>query len=230
MTERRAGFNVNRAYQVLGVSPGASQITIKNAYRKLVKIWHPDRFTSANDKLTAEEKIKEINAAYQVLRSDEGEEVKAEHPPEQTPEPVNNQGTRVEGRTGRSAAESFYQQGVEKVQERKYEDAIAFFTHAIKANPYYIEAYKYRGLCCSQLGLEMRATADLSKASELEWHFLGKKSKTPAQPHYKIHKQNPQNRVEYKVNTSYAQRNTRKKSEPICTRIKYWWLRIRRFR
>lgn len=184
MTERRGGFEINRAYQILGVSPGASQAKIKNAYRQLVKIWHPDRFTTETDKLVAEEKIKEINAAYHVLKSDEvrAEVVEEDSSVDETtnisaPETSQNNSseTRVYVRQSVPAAEFFYQQGVEKVQEGKYESAIAFFTNAIKANPYYIEAYKYRGLLCSQLGLEMRATADLTKAAELEWHFRGKK-------------------------------------------------------
>lgn len=50
-------------YRVLGVSPGASPKEIKMAYLKLAKQFHPD----ANDSPTAEERFKEISAAYEVL-------------------------------------------------------------------------------------------------------------------------------------------------------------------
>ena len=46
----------------------ATQTEIRDAYRVLAKVWHPDRFQS-DDQLRgkAEEKLREINSAYQVL-------------------------------------------------------------------------------------------------------------------------------------------------------------------
>ncbi|MBQ3226388.1 MAG: J domain-containing protein, partial [Clostridia bacterium] len=54
-------------YEVLGISKGASQEEIKQAYRKLAKQYHPDHY--ANNPLAdlAEEKFKEINEAYEAL-------------------------------------------------------------------------------------------------------------------------------------------------------------------
>ena len=51
-------------YRILGVSREASGDVIKKAYRKLVFEHHPDR--NPNNK-EAEEKIREINAAYEVI-------------------------------------------------------------------------------------------------------------------------------------------------------------------
>ena len=51
-------------YEVLGVSKTASADDIKKAYRTLAFKYHPDR--NAGDKV-AEEKFKQINAAYSVL-------------------------------------------------------------------------------------------------------------------------------------------------------------------
>jgi molecular chaperone DnaJ len=72
-------------YRVLGVSRDISDDDIKKAYRKLVFEHHPDR--NPNNK-QAEEKIREINSAYEVLGDSEsrrtydrlhwGEEVRAE--------------------------------------------------------------------------------------------------------------------------------------------------------
>lgn len=50
-------------YKVLGVEKGASKEEIKKAYRKLAVKYHPDR----NKSKEAEEKFKEISAAYEVL-------------------------------------------------------------------------------------------------------------------------------------------------------------------
>ncbi|MDD2828884.1 MAG: J domain-containing protein [Sulfuricurvum sp.] len=50
-------------YTTLEISPGASEAEIKKAYRKLARQYHPD----VNKDPAAEEKFKEINAAYEVL-------------------------------------------------------------------------------------------------------------------------------------------------------------------
>jgi molecular chaperone DnaJ len=51
-------------YETLGIRHDASDEEIKKAYRKLVFEYHPDRHP---DSKVAEEKIREINAAYEVL-------------------------------------------------------------------------------------------------------------------------------------------------------------------
>ncbi|MBW4563796.1 MAG: J domain-containing protein [Mojavia pulchra JT2-VF2] len=50
-------------YETLKVSPKASQAEIKQAYRRLVKLFHPDSHQETADK----EQIIRINAAYEVL-------------------------------------------------------------------------------------------------------------------------------------------------------------------
>jgi molecular chaperone DnaJ len=54
----------NDFYRMLGVSQDASDDAIKKAYRKLVFQYHPDRNP---DSTQAEVKIRELNAAYEVL-------------------------------------------------------------------------------------------------------------------------------------------------------------------
>ena len=58
------------ALRTLGLKHGASPIEIRETYRDLVKVWHPDRF-SYDGKLRskAEEKLKAVNAAFQHLAS-----------------------------------------------------------------------------------------------------------------------------------------------------------------
>ena len=55
---------------VLGLGPGATSVEAKEAYRDLVKVWHPDRFGS-DPRLRgkAEDKLKQINHAYLILQS-----------------------------------------------------------------------------------------------------------------------------------------------------------------
>ena len=53
-------------YEVLGVSPGTSDEEVTKAYRKLAKKYHPD--LNPGDS-SAEEKMREINAAYEAIKS-----------------------------------------------------------------------------------------------------------------------------------------------------------------
>src|SRR5215813_10132517 len=63
MAPQREWFEKNY-YEVLGVAETATAKEIKSAYRKLSRQYHPD--ANPDDK-TAEEKFKEISAAYDVL-------------------------------------------------------------------------------------------------------------------------------------------------------------------
>ena len=62
--------DLSKAYDLLGVKPGVSNRELKAAHRDLAKVWHPDRFLHdprLQDK--AQEKLKEINEAYELLIS-----------------------------------------------------------------------------------------------------------------------------------------------------------------
>lgn len=56
-------------YEILGVKQGASQEEIKAAYRKLVKQYHPDQYGDNPLKDLAQEKLAEINKAYDMLKN-----------------------------------------------------------------------------------------------------------------------------------------------------------------
>ena len=55
-------------YKVLGVSPSATDDQIKEAYRKLARKYHPDKYTDSDMKDLAEEKMKEVNAAFEEIQ------------------------------------------------------------------------------------------------------------------------------------------------------------------
>jgi GUN4-like/DnaJ domain len=58
-------------YQVLELEVGASAADIKQAYRNLAKIWHPDRFVGdAVLQQQARAKFQLLNTAYEFLKSD----------------------------------------------------------------------------------------------------------------------------------------------------------------
>ena len=53
----------NYYYKILGLRPGASQVEIKSAYRRLVKLYHPDICKSADSMAM----YKEVRTAYDKL-------------------------------------------------------------------------------------------------------------------------------------------------------------------
>lgn len=61
---------IDKYYRILGLNSEASGEEIKQAYRDLVNVWHPDRFPySQRLRKKANEKLREINVAYENLKS-----------------------------------------------------------------------------------------------------------------------------------------------------------------
>ena len=54
-------------YKVLGVSPDATDEQVKAAYRELAKKYHPDNYVNNPLSDLAQEKMKEINEAYDMI-------------------------------------------------------------------------------------------------------------------------------------------------------------------
>ena len=56
------------SYQILELEVGASLEQVKQAWRELVKVWHPDRFPNdAKMQRKAEDRLKKVNGAYELL-------------------------------------------------------------------------------------------------------------------------------------------------------------------
>lgn len=102
-------------YSILGVSPGASDEEVKNAYRNLARRYHPDNYDDNNPlKELAKEKMQEINAAYDEIQRD-----------------------RTSGKSSSSSSDNGYSYGYtqgnsssgiytairQKINERKYREA-----------------------------------------------------------------------------------------------------------
>lgn len=65
---------IAEALEVLALKPGATASEVKEAYRDLVKVWHPDRFgTDLRLRQKAELQLQLINEAYRVLQSAPGD-------------------------------------------------------------------------------------------------------------------------------------------------------------
>lgn len=57
-------------YEVLGISPTATDEEVKQAYRELAKKYHPDNYPSSPLKEVAEEKMSEINSAFDTIMNE----------------------------------------------------------------------------------------------------------------------------------------------------------------
>lgn len=68
ITEEHLG-ELKRAYQILGVPYFASAPSIKQAYRQLIKRWHPDRYPcGSSSHANASQMTKLINQAYSEIQ------------------------------------------------------------------------------------------------------------------------------------------------------------------
>jgi hypothetical protein len=77
-------------YRALDLQPGASPDEIRSAYRRLAKLYHPDKDPS----LDGEMRYREIRTAYDALRQKRGERVELRRPhPSPTPPPTTKRQT-----------------------------------------------------------------------------------------------------------------------------------------
>lgn len=60
-------MNMRNPYEVLEIKEGASKDDIKRAYREMVKKYHPDQYGNNPLKDLAEDKLREVNEAYDYL-------------------------------------------------------------------------------------------------------------------------------------------------------------------
>lgn len=62
-------MEIQRCFDILELDPNTSPKEAKQAYKDIVSVWHPDRFSN-NPRLKekAEEKLKEVNSAYEQVK------------------------------------------------------------------------------------------------------------------------------------------------------------------
>ena len=63
-------MNLRQCYRILDLEPGASLKEVRQAYKDIIQVWHPDRFEfNPRLKEKAGTKLKEINLAYETLEA-----------------------------------------------------------------------------------------------------------------------------------------------------------------
>ena len=135
-------------YEVLGIPEGSDQETIKNAYRELAKKYHPDRYADNPLKELAEEKLKEINKAYDMLTGKAGGNNSARQQNTYSGGNGSFAQIRVMIQTGRvteadamldgmssRTAEWFYLKGLVALHRGWYDRALSFINTACSMEP-----------------------------------------------------------------------------------------------
>ena len=63
---------MKNSYEILGIDRNVTDEEVKKAYKRLAKKYHPDNFATASEdeKKQAEERMKDINAAYDSIKED----------------------------------------------------------------------------------------------------------------------------------------------------------------
>ncbi len=88
--------HLHKHFPILDIPPNSAFETVKSAYRDLVKVWHPDRFTDSPAlQHRAQEKLKAINLAYTALGEAFQNEIGQARPmpkPQPNPKPMVNDG------------------------------------------------------------------------------------------------------------------------------------------
>lgn len=95
-------MNEKRAYELLGLRPGASPGEIRQAYRDLSLVWHPDRFPDhPRLRLKAEAQLREVIEAHDLLVriSEKGNSLRPRDPEPHRAEAPVVKPAKVGGRT-----------------------------------------------------------------------------------------------------------------------------------
>jgi COMPASS component SWD3 len=157
---------VEKHYEILGLQANASLQEVKQAHRKLAKTWHPDRFlNNPHLKQEAEERIRQINQAYEALKSyrPNCENLYSSYAHNQKPVTDASSAITIESRN----PNFYYHKGVANAKLKQYDRAIADFSQAIFLDPEHIKAYQYRGFLQQKLGLEAIARIDFDRVDYL---------------------------------------------------------------
>lgn len=130
-------------YEVLGIREGASEAEIKAAYKELVKKYHPDKYSDNPLADLAEEKMQEINQAYDMLmKGNTGSytgygSTRADYMQVRREIDMGNLNIAEDilNKTGDRSAEWFFLQGVICSRKGWYDDAVNNLQQAVNMDP-----------------------------------------------------------------------------------------------
>lgn len=142
-------------YSILGVSPSATDAEIKKAYRNLSRQYHPDANVGSPNAKAAEEKFKEVQAAYhQIMR-------------ERTEGPSNN-GYGYAGGSSSSGTNEYtahMNAAANYIQAGRYQEALNVLNGIKERTALW---YYYSAITNKQLGNNVTALEHAKQAADME--------------------------------------------------------------
>lgn len=123
-------------FEILEIAPGATPDEIKDAYHRLAKQWHPDRFSGA-EKAAAEERFRNLSDAFNMLKDpNRRSEVDARAQSSQAGAPKEAAKPVAE-----RSVEDWYQDAKEAMAAKDYSRAMGLVHYTIRLDPNHPEAY-----------------------------------------------------------------------------------------
>ena len=144
-------------YAVLALPRNATEDQIRQRFREMARVRHPDRFQGA-EKEAAEREFQEVTQAFNVLSDPER---RRQHDLELT-RPGNDADPR-------QIARAYLQRGIKAYKEKNFLEAADNFDRATKADHNSAQAWHHLAMTCAQQANWLpRAVAAITRASELE--------------------------------------------------------------
>lgn len=184
-------------YEILGVREGASQDEIKQAYREQVKKYHPDKYDDNPLKDLAEDKMREINEAYEYLLANSG------NGGSESSYSSGSYSNENYGAGGGSYTNYSFQKVREYIQRRNLRDAEDELNRINNKNA---EWYFLRGTIAINKGWYSQGYQDIQTAVSME----------PSNYEYTDALNRLQNNNRNYNNNSYARSYNRGSSDDIC--------------
>ncbi len=146
-------------YKILGVSRDASDEEIKQAYRRLAKLYHPDRNPGDTE---AAKKMQQVNAAYEQIKNPEKTQQSAgqgSYGGYSSYDPFGSQ------QQSYNADDSYQQAAYQYIRYGRYQEAINALANAATRNArwYYLSALANDGL-----GNQVTALEHIRRAVSME--------------------------------------------------------------
>ncbi len=143
-------------YAVLAVPRNATEEQIRQRFRELARVRHPDRF-QGEEKESAEREFQAITQAFNVLSDTERRRQ------------YDNDLQRPADSDPRQASRAYLQRGVKAYKEKNYLEAADNFDRATKADPNSSQSWHHLALACAQQANWLpRAVPAIERACELE--------------------------------------------------------------
>jgi len=144
-------------YSVLGLPRNATEEQIRQRFRELARVRHPDRF-QGKEKESAENDFQAITQAFNVLSDAER---RRQHDLELT-----RPGTDSDPR---QVARAYLQRGIKAYKEKSFLEAADNFDRATKADPASAQTWHHLAMACAQQPNWLpRALTAIEQACELE--------------------------------------------------------------